>query len=243
MSRVVGFDRPIELSWLDLLASHYAETRDVKAAFYDTRAVVELTVGGGASPHNATGKTMTVLARVWLKVPKWAERLRDDAAQSMVNLSPADRLAVHWAMSELAYPFFLDAASAIGRLARLQDEFTLAQFKQRLTEEWGARGTMPPAAQRLLKTWTSWGVLVATDDRGTYAAAPRVAVSAEASVLVARSRVLAESGRPLVIDDFAHLADLFPFTVDLAFQQLRGAPEVDTSATAAGRVVVARIAT
>ncbi len=67
-------------------------------------------------------------------------------------------------------------------------------------------------------------------------------VSADASLLVARARLLAEGGRPVAVDDMQHFPDLFPFTLDLAVQRLRTSPEVELSATAAGRVAIASIA-
>src|SRR5450759_1115354 len=106
MTDRIGFDRLLELDWLDLVASRLAETHDARTAFYDTRAVVGATVGGGASHHNAAGKTLTVLARIWLKVPPEAIALRDAAAAALTTFGPADRAAVHWGMCELAYPFY-----------------------------------------------------------------------------------------------------------------------------------------
>jgi len=174
MSTAIGFDRLIELDWLDLIASRYAAARDARTAFYETRSVVALTTGGGDSHHNATGKTMTVLARIWLRVSEGQVGLRDRAASLLPSLGPDDRMAIHWAMCELAYPFYLDAASVAGKAIFARDEITQATLRARLTERWGARGTMPPAAQRLLQTWARWGVVAPTEERGRYVGgAPR----------------------------------------------------------------------
>ena len=226
MTDTLGFDRRIELAWLDLIASKYAETRDPSEAFDATRAVVELTVGGGASHHNATGKTTTVLARIWLRVPLSAARLRDEASAAITHVPPADRAAVHWAMAALAYPFFLDAAAAAGRLLRLQDDFTLTQFKQRLAERWGARGTMPTAAQRLLHTWASWGALEILPDRGHFGPAARIGVGEAATGVAARARVLAEQSRAVRVADIRTLPDMFPFELADPRPGLKEAPDV-----------------
>ena len=225
MTETIGFDRRIDLAWLDLIASRYAETRDLKVAFDDARSLVALTVGGGSSPHNATGKTMTVLARIWLRVPESSASLRDEAAAAIVTMSPTDRLGVHWAMTELAYPFFLDAAASAGRLLRLQEQVRLAEFKQRLSERWGTRGTMPQAAQRLLKTWADWGVL--TDQgKGIYESVVRASVGDQATRLVVRARLGAEGGRPIPIADIASLPDLFPFNLGELRVALRASPDI-----------------
>lgn len=151
-------------------------------------------------------------------------------------MSPLDRLAVHWAMTELAYPFFLDAAGAAGRLLRLQDRIRLAEFKQRLTERWGTRGTMPQAAQRLLKTWADWGVL-GDQGKGVYVTGSRSAVGDEATRLVVRARLAAEGGKPIPIADLATLPDLYPFTLGELRAALRGSPDVAVMGTSAAVAV------
>jgi hypothetical protein len=226
MTETVGFDRRIELAWLDLIASTYAETRDVDKAFRATRSVVELTVGGGSSPHNAAGKTMTVLARIWLRVAPEAERLRDEAAVEIAALQPADRVAVHWAMAALAYPFFRDAAATGGRMLRLQNDFSLSQFKQRLAERWGGRGTTPQAAQRLLHTWASWGALEVLESNGHFGPAPRISVGEQASVYVVWARLLAEPGTPMPVTGLEVQPELFPFDLVNVGRALKDVPNV-----------------
>ena len=211
MNGSIGFDRLLELDWLDLVASRLVETRDQKIAFYDARAVVAATVGGGESHHNATGKTLTVLSRVWLKVPPEAVGLRDAAAAALPSLDPFDRTAVHWGMCELAYPFYLDAAAIVGRAAGLHDAVTLAAVRARLTDRWGARGTMPPASQRLLQMWARWGVLAPSADKGRYTAVPPRPIGDVASRLLAEIRVLADQNRAIDLDDLQRAPDLFPF--------------------------------
>lgn len=241
MNERIGFDRLLELDWLDLVASRFAETHDAKAAFYDARAVVGATVGGGASHHNATGKTLTVLARVWLKVPPEAMDLRDTAAAVLATLGPVDRAAIHWGMCELAYPFYLDAAGIVGRAVRLQDEVRLAAVRSRLTERWGARGTMPPASQRLLQMWARWGVLGSTEETGCYRSVPLRPVGAVSARLLAEIRVLAEPNGAVDLDDLQRAPDLFPFLLPELRPLLAGSDVLQLNREG-GRRLVARVA-
>jgi hypothetical protein len=240
MTERIGFDRLLELDWLDLVASRFAETRDAKTAFYDARAVVGATVGGGVSHHNATGKTLTVLARIWLKVPPEAVGLRDAAAATLATLGPIDRAAIHWGMCELAYPFYLDAAGIVGRAMNLHDEVTLSAVRSRLTDRWGARGTMPPASQRLLQTWARWGVLVSAAESGRYTSIPRP-VGAVAARLLAEIRVLAEPKRAIDLDDLQRAPDLFPFLLP-ELRPLLARSDVVQLNREGGRRLVARVA-
>jgi hypothetical protein len=221
MSTPIGFDRPLELNWLDFVASCFATSGDISTAFAETRNLVAATTGGGASPHNATGKSMTVLARVWLKVPPAVAPVRDRAAAALAHLEALDRMAVHWAMCELAYPFFLDAARTTGRALDLADAVTLAGMRARLAERWGARGTMPAASQRLLQTWSRWGVLAETAVRGTYSPVARRPVGEEAATHVSTIRVLAEPNQAFDLDDLQRSSDLFPFSLPDVRESLR----------------------
>jgi hypothetical protein len=241
MNDRIGFDRLLELDWLDLVASRFAETHDAKTAFYDARAVVGASVGGGASHHNATGKTLTVLARVWLKVPPEAMDLRDAAAAVLATLGPVDRAAIHWGMCELAYPFYLDAAGIVGRAVRLQDEVKLAAVRARLTERWGARGTMPPASQRLLQMWARWGVLGSTEETGCYRSVPPGPVGAVSARLLAEIRVLAEPNGAIDLDDLQRAPDLFPFMLP-ELRPLLARSDVLQLNREGGRRLVARVA-
>jgi hypothetical protein len=241
MTERIGFDRLLELDWLDLVASRFAETHDVKAAFYDARAVVGATVGGGASHHNATGKTLTVLSRVWLKVPPEAVGLRDAAAATLTTVGPIDRAAIHWGMCELAYPFYLDAAGIVGRAMNLHDELTLSAVRSRLTDRWGARGTMPPASQRLLQMWARWGVLAPAPESGRYTSIPPRPVGVVAARLLAEIRVLAEPKRAIDLDDLQRAPDLFPFLLPELRPLLAGSDVLQLNREGGSRLV-ARVA-
>ena len=241
MNESIGFDRLLELDWLDLVASRFAETRDAKTAFYDARAAVGASVGGGASHHNATGKTLTVLARIWLKVPQETLRLRDQAAPVLASLGPLDRAAIHWGMCELAYPFYLDAAGIVGRAVSLHDEVTLSAVRSRLTDRWGARGTMPRASQRLLQMWARWGVLVSAAESGRYTPVPPHPVGAVAARLLAEIRVLAEPNGAIDLDDLQRAPDLFPFLLPELRPLLAGSDVLQLNREG-GRRMVARVA-
>ena len=61
-------------------------------------------VVGGDTVHSARGKTLTVLMRIWVSVPRDAESLRDTAIKRISSASLEERLAIHWAMSVACCP-------------------------------------------------------------------------------------------------------------------------------------------
>jgi hypothetical protein len=168
MRQIIGFDRRTQLDWLDATVALCHE--DLKhssiAKQLDQHLASEI---AGAE---ARRKTITVLSRVWVNVPHGHKPLRDEALQLATRISQEERLWLHWGMSLLAYPFFRDVASTVGKLSRLQGVFSQAQVQRRMIERWGQRTTLQRATQRLLRTFIDWNVLADTDVRGRYEVAP-----------------------------------------------------------------------
>ena len=168
MRQIVGFDRKIQLDWLDATAALCQEGLgpDAVAERLDRRLAGEV---GGAE---ARRKTIIVLLRIWVNVPDEHKPLRDEALQLVTQTNSVDRLWVHWGMSLLAYPFFRDVAATVGRLSRLQGVFSQAQVQRRMVERWGERTTLQRAIRRLLRTFIDWNVLRDTEVRGRYEVTP-----------------------------------------------------------------------
>jgi hypothetical protein len=169
MNHIIGFDRRLQLDWLDTTVGLCRESADPGAIAGHLRRKLEREIAGA----EARNKTITVLSRIWVNVPTKDERLRDEALQLAAQISPEERLWLHWGMSLLAYSFFRDVAAIVGQLGRLQGRFSQAQVQRRMIESWGQRTTLQRAVQRLLRTFVDWGVLRDTDVRGRYDTAPR----------------------------------------------------------------------
>ena len=191
LSEPIGFDRLIELDWLDLAASRYASTGDVERAIADTTELVAMTTAGGGASRFAVAKNMTIVGRVWLKVPERVVPLRDAAAHALMELGPVDRMAVHWSMCQLAYPFYLAASEIAGRSFAAQGIVTVAALRSRLSERWGAVAVVPVAARKVLGTWIRWGV-VREVARASYEPTIAGSVTPLATRFVAEARVLAD---------------------------------------------------
>jgi len=174
--KTIGFDRKIQLNWLDATADWAAQGLSVA----DIRERLEQLLDGkvaGTGPHSARGKTMTVLLHVWVHVPKALVPLRDDGLALLRGWSGRDRLSLHWGMCMATYPFFRDVAATTGRLLALQETAALSQIVRRMTESWGERSTLVRAVQRVVRSFVEWGVLVETDERGIFSPAPKVPVT------------------------------------------------------------------
>jgi hypothetical protein len=172
----IGFDRKIQLDWLDATADWAAQGLSLE----DIRKRLEQLLKGkvsGAGPHSARGKTMTVLLHIWVRVPAALGPLRDDGLAMLRDRSGRDRLPLHWGMCVATYPFFRDVAETTGRLLALQGSTALSQIVRRMAESWGDRSTLTRAVQRVVRSFVEWGVLVPTDERGIFAPTRKMLVA------------------------------------------------------------------
>jgi hypothetical protein len=215
--KVIGFDRKIEREWLDSVLDRVATTSDVAALRRFVQKLLE--------PHHpgvvARGKTATVVMRLWVLIPAEHQTVRDEAIALLPSLPAKDRLWLHWGMALLAYPLFRDTATAIGRLLKLQGDFTMAQLERRLVETWGDRSTLRRAAQRIVRSTVQWSVL--TDlGHGKFAAAERQATSSkELQMWLLEASHLSETTSELESRQLVSLPTSFPFQITVSLADLR----------------------
>lgn len=221
----IGFDRRIDLEWLDAAAAQAA----TGATADELRAHLWNLLDGAVSGdkfNSARGKTLTVLNHIWGEVPASATSLRERAAGLIAGSTPDERLALHWAMMVGTYPVFTDTAAAVGRLLTLQGSFTLAHLTRRLVGVWGERSTLERAGQRIVRSMVQWGVLRDTETRGMYEAVPgrRKVVSAVGTVLIEALLVDAEEAS-VPLERLTRHPAIFPFDLDVNANHVRGASQ------------------
>ncbi len=226
MSRheTLGFDRKLDLAWLDAAAAAAARGDTTATAREQLFAVLDGVVAGDG-PHSGRGKTITVLTRVWLAsantgLSKRALHALDEAD------SPSDRLAIHWAMCAATHPFFVDVVAVVGRLVRMQGDVSQAQVTRRVAESWGDRSTLHRAVQRVCRSLILWEVLQETEVRGVYRLSPgtRPVRGAAARLLVEGVLVGGRDEATPLTDIVRHPA-LFPFDLKVTAGELRSAAE------------------
>ena len=221
----IGFDRRIDLEWLDAAAAQAAEGAPTEEMRPYLWSVLDGAVSGDKG-NSARGKTVTVLSHIWGEVAGPAASLRERAAAQLEGSTPDERLALHWAMMVGTYPVFTDAATAVGRLLTLQGSFTLALLSRRLVAVWGERSTLTRAGQRIVRSMVQWGVLQDTATRGMYIAVPqrRRVRPAVGTVLIEALLNDAEEASVPFSQLITHPA-LFPFDLDINSNHVRGASQ------------------
>jgi hypothetical protein len=223
--RTIGFDRRIDIEWLDAVAAKVASgasDAEVRAYLWN---LLEGVVAG-EKQNSARGKTVTVLSHIWCVVPATARPLRDRALQLLSDVGPDQRLGLHWAMVIGTYPFATDVATGAGKLLALQGDVALTRLTRRLTEEWGERSTMARAAQRIVRSMVQWGVLADTDTRGVYRRVDdRRPTDDAVCELLAEALLVDADQHVMTVDQLVSHPTLFPFRVSIGAHQLRRATQ------------------
>lgn len=216
----IGFDRRIDIEWLDAAAGRLAMGQS-QAAVREFLWSLLRDVVAGESVHSARGKTLTVLARIWLTVPTQAKYLRDGALECIRTVPPHERIALHWAMCLGCYPFFFDVAASVGKLLSLHGSASLPQVARRMTEIWGDRSTLPRAIQRVLRSMVQWDVLLDGPVKGTFGPVPRrVQIGGRTAELLIEALLVSQGSGIPFSQAISHPA-IFPFDISVSASAFR----------------------
>ncbi len=238
--KVVGFDRKLELSWLDATAAQVGEGATAAELHAYLWKMLEGSVSGGSSGFNSDrGKTITVLKRIWCLVSPELEPLRDRALAVLKDVKPDERVAVHWALCLVAYPFFHDVACAAGRLLTLQGTVQTSEVRRRIAESWGDRVITRNGSQRILRCCVAWGLLDDGERRGAYVRSEPICVLHESAVeLLVQAVLLAAENQTLELSNIDRHPALFSFDVPNLLPTIRSSPAFRIERQGVGRDVV-----
>jgi hypothetical protein len=180
--------------------------------------------------RGSIGKVITVLLKVWGRVPAELQSLRSDGLDLLKYLPRQDHIAVHWGMIMAVYPFWASVAAQVGRLLRLQGSVAAAHVQRRAREQYGERETVSRRVRYVLRSYVDWGVLNETGTKGIYGAGlslpvhdPRLIAWLVEASLYARPSATAQ------LKDLIDSPSLFPFRLQPAHAEsfLTASPRID----------------
>ena len=226
----IGFDRKIQLGWLDATAGWAAEGLSLREIRNRLDEFLAGKVAGSGS-HSAKGKTKTVLLHIWVLAPDSLVPLREGALALYRRLPASARLPIHWGMCLATYPFFREVATTTGRLLNVQGNVVRSHIMRRMVESWGQRGTLPRAVARAMRCLVDWGVLQETGERGIFAATPKARTGHHKGLDTWLVEALLTNGD----NDVANLRQLmaspalFPFALGLSLREMRSNPRLEVT--------------
>lgn len=214
MAKIVGFSRPIKIEWLNRTVELILEGKDESRIKDELNQYLAFEI---KSPTNIR-KTREILMTIWVNAPAEALSLKQ-AAILAYKIDNTGRLAAHWSMMLLAYPVFSDICSLIGKIAKIQDTFTVGWLKDRLAETWGERPTLIYSIDRIMSTLKSVGA-VESVKTGIYKIKKHEITSANGLGVLLMAMLLLKEKAYYDVSELSCLPKLFPFVFDVSHEWL-----------------------
>jgi hypothetical protein len=172
-------------------------------------------------------KTCTVLIRTWQSVPPDHVPLRDQGFALLRHMPAEQRLVVHWGMLLLAYPFFRDTVSAIGKAATTQSIISRPQTRRRIIETWGDRATVNRCLRYIFQSLVDWGILI-PDSADTYhVAAPSQVEDSRLAIWFAKATIIAREA-PISFSTATQAPEHFPYRLHLSMADIARSGQFET---------------
>jgi hypothetical protein len=212
----IGFSQRVRLEWFERTANLILAGADKAAINSRLQEFLQdkVSIGGDAERGNRE-KIITILMKVWLKVPAELEALRNDGLEMLRSVGGEKHIAVHWGMAMAIYPFWAAVAGHVGRLLKLQGTAAAVHVQRRIREQYGERETVSRAARRVLRSFHDWGVLDAANAKGVYKRG--LSISLRDSKLIAwliEASLYARSNGSAGVRDLTESPSLFPFKLE-----------------------------
>lgn len=233
--RRVGFDRKVRLEWLDAIAGKMENERDDK----ELRECLHDLLKKEYPTYEARRKTVTVLMRIWFFITPENVNMRDKALQVIGGAREHERLLIHWGMTLLAYPFFRDVVTTIGRLCILQGDFSVSQIAREMEKSWGQRTTARRAIRRVISSLYEWGVIDQTGCSGVYMPSAKVEGFATDFELWFIEAVLKSGEADFIpLDQLHNIPCAFPFSISLSISDLFESDNLGVSQQGVNRGII-----
>lgn len=162
MAKMIGLSRNLKLQWLNKVVELVSEDWTENEIKEQLNEYLRFEI---TSEINIR-KTREILMNIWVYENDYSGRLKEQAL-TLIRKYPEYAVEIHWCMMLVAYPVFVDMCKLLGKMAKFQDEITLAQIKQKLFDEWGERTTLLHSIDKLMATLKDLNA-VAIDKPGKY---------------------------------------------------------------------------
>ncbi len=151
----IGFGKKIRLDWL--IVALRSRARSIP--FPDVCDELSLLIAETNPGRVAISKALSNIRQVVFEpIPVCADFAERGVTLYRQNGAIA-ALPVLWGLSITSYSFFSQTASTIGRLLRLQEQFSAHEMVRRLTERVGDRRYVDRVARYNLSSLINWGIL------------------------------------------------------------------------------------
>lgn len=206
---LVGFDRYVEKEWMDQAAKLVLAENSLNDINEKLDEYLQPFIAGETSRR----KTKNILTATWAKSQPVEATYKKQAALLFEKANKQERLLLHYGVSIAAYPFFMGLNKILGRLFKLQDEVTHAEFYRRVIETVGDRDSIKRAAARYLQSLIEWGVLEQSSKASVKPSSKIQVTSSDVITWLYASILFSTDKDRLSIDDITSDPCWFPFEI------------------------------
>lgn len=219
MKKTIGFNMKVWRRHLDNLVRELP-----RSSGEELRRQVEDYVACDIHGLRSRSKTLTILFKIWVNPPKQHERLRRDALNMFPYLSAQERLALHWGMTVLAYPFFKQTVYELGNLFQLQDVVPSQQLMRKMRALYGERHSVRVATTAILSSLRDWGVITTSGQHENKQAEKIEIIHCELKRWLTEVMIHTSGHQALLLDAINQFPSFFPFASNVTRDDLVGAP-------------------
>lgn len=223
----IGIKQVVRLEWYDYALDMLLEGQQPKEIRTQLDEFIRerLQSGGyGERGEQTYTKAVAQIMKCWVTPGRELINFRNNALILARKSKRVDRIALHWAMTIAAYPFWLRVAEQVGRLLNLQDSITQSQIRLRCFEAMGERSTVERSARRVIRSFVAWDVLADSTTKGCYRRAnPINILDHNLAILMIEAQLYAVPAGKASLGVLLNNPAMFPFlmpamTGDFVFQ-------------------------
>ena len=215
----IGIKQVVRLEWYDFAVDMLLDglgAKDIRSRLHAFIRERLQSGGFGERGEQTYPKAVTQIMKAWVTPEKELKEIRSHALSCARKFPRRFWMALHWAMTISAYPFWHRVAEQTGRLLMLQESVTQNQIRLRCFEAMGERTTVERNARRVVRSFVVWGVLEDDSTKGCYVKQPPMELpDPEMGAVLVEAVLLSKTERMAAFDQLAGTPALFPFQLPL----------------------------
>lgn len=228
----IGYDRKIPHDLIDLTADHYCKTKDLDL----TRKFLHEFLSEKYSNEAGRKKIITILLRIWIRVPDDDKQLRDYACNLLKNIRTKDRIWLHYGLLILAYPFVCDIVKILSTKLEFYDEVSSPMIYNELKNTWGERSCVQKQTCLVPLTLFEWNLL--QRKKFKYSKENLLSCNNRELQLWLLATLIKANSNPVEISKITDLPIAFPFSFSITMDDIARSEFFTTHSSGSGRIVV-----
>jgi hypothetical protein len=210
MKKAVGFDQKILLNYLNYTANEANDTKKIEM-YKKLEQYLIKDIKGNKSRKNA----ITILMKIWYSNNETNKCIQKRAFRLLPELDLKERIVLHWGRTLMAYPFFKEIASEIGRLSSRQHDFSSSQIYRKIKELYGDRRRVEVSCNAVFTSLKNWRVITQIK-QGVYSLTDKIMIPNNNLMnWLVEAAIISSKREYIQIDEVLTLTYLFPFSFNI----------------------------